>query len=70
MILAKIDVLKLDKSRFFRGQKGTYADLVLVDSPDPYGNDGFIAQSVSKEERERGEKGAIVGSFRRFDKKT
>jgi len=57
MIKIKIDVTKLDKSRFFKGAKGTYADLVIYenDQPDEYGNDFSVKQDCSKEDRERRE---------------
>jgi len=61
----KIDVTKLDKARFHKGQKGTYADLNLIidlDQVDQYGNNGFITQSVTKEEREAGLKLPILGN--------
>ena len=69
MIIAKIDVTKLDKGHFFKGQKGIYADLVLIpnkDGTDQYGNDGFVSQGVSKEAREKGTKGAIVGNYKQI----
>ncbi len=54
-ISIKIDVTKIDKSRLFKGEKGTYLDLttfVELDEQDKFGNNGFIAQSQTKEERE------------------
>lgn len=69
MIIAKIDVTKLDKSHFFKGQKGIYTDLMLIpnkDSGDQYGNDGFVSQGVSKEARDKGEKGKIVGNYKKI----
>jgi hypothetical protein len=71
MIIAKIDVTKLDKAHFFKGQKGIYADLVLIpnkDGTDQYGNDGFVSQGVSKEAREKGTKGSIVGNYRKINR--
>ena len=71
MIIAKIDVTKLDKGHFFKGQKGIYADLVLIpnkDGVDQYGNDGFVSQGVSKEAREKGEKGKIVGNYKKVNR--
>ncbi len=63
MITAKINVTKIAKERLFKGEKGTYLDLVLVETPDSqYGDDYVIYQSVSKEEREKGVKGAILGN--------
>lgn len=55
MIIAlKVDVTKLDKTAFFKGQKGTYADLTIFinDEPDQYGNDCSVKQDLGKERRE------------------
>ena len=64
LITLKIDVTKIDKSRLYKGSKGTYLDcqFFLEDEPDQYGNHGMITQAVSKEERESGVKGAILGN--------
>lgn len=65
MITAKIDVTKIDKDRLFKGKSGTYLDVALIPTPnDKYGNDYMIVQSVSKEEREAGERGPIIGNAR------
>lgn len=67
MKIAKIDVTKLDKAHFFKGAKGIYADLVLIpnrDGTDQYGNDGMVKQGVSKEAREAGKSGPIVGNYK------
>lgn len=68
MIKIKLDVTKLEKPRFFRGEKGIYCDLILVDSPNEY-SDGFVAQSVTAEERQAGVKGPIVGNWSNLVKK-
>ena len=71
MIIAKIDVTKLDKGHFFKGQKGIYADLVLIpnkDGVDQYGNDGMVKQGVSKEARDKGENGAILGNYKKINR--
>lgn len=63
----KIDVKKIAKEHLFVGAKGTYMDLTLMDNrdgTDEYGNDGFIVQSVTKEKREAGIKGPIIGNWR------
>lgn len=68
-ISIKIDVTKIDKSRLFKGEKGTYLDLTTMidlDELDQYGNNGFIAQSVSKEERQNGVKTPILGNVKVF----
>ena len=69
-IRIKLDVKKLQKELFFLANSGAvYADLTtfvdLVDK-DQYGNSGFITQDVSKEDREAGTKGPIVGNVSVF----
>ncbi len=64
-----IDVTKIEKARLIAGKKGKYLDAtVFIDlgEADQYGNHGFIAQSVSKEEREQGVKGPILGNVKVF----
>jgi hypothetical protein len=46
-VSVKIDVSKIDKSRMFKGEKGTYLDAVVfidMDNKDQYGNSGVITQ--------------------------
>jgi len=64
-----IDVSKIDKSRLFKGKKGTYMDLTTFidpDKPDQYEQHGFISQSTSKEEREQGVQTPILGNCKVF----
>lgn len=63
-ILVKVDVTKIPKERIFQGKKGKYADFILIDKPNDFGDDGFVSMSTSKEEREAGVKGEIVGNWR------
>jgi len=60
----KLDVTKLDKSAFFKGAKGTYADLTVYinDRPYQYDNDASVQQDLGKDRRQRGEKGPYVGN--------
>lgn len=61
----KIDVTKIEKDRLHKGAKGTYLDATVfldLSEKDKYGQSGMIAQSVSKEERDSGVKGAILGN--------
>lgn len=70
MKIAKIDVTKIDKAHLFKGNKGTYLDLVLMenkDGPDKFGNDGFCVQGVSKEARAQGVKGPIIGNWKHVE---
>jgi hypothetical protein len=65
----KIDVTKLDKARFFKGEKGTYADLtafVDLDNQSEYGDNGTVTQSVTKEEKQQGVKMPILGNVKVF----
>jgi len=65
----KIDVTKIDKARLFQGAKGTYLDLTAfidLDQQDQYENNGFISQSVSKEERAQSVQTPILGNTKVF----
>ena len=64
-----IDVTKLEKSRFFKGKKGTYAKLTcFVDTEETsqYGDNGTITQELSKEDRDNGVKLPILGNAKIF----
>lgn len=72
MIKYKIDVKKIDKAHLYAGEKGTYLSGVFFENKNgksEYGDDGFIIQDVSKDARERGEKGTIIGNWRRLESK-
>lgn len=63
----KLDLLKVDETALFKGEKGTYLDITLLDNrdgTDQYGNDGMIVQDIGKERRENGEKGPILGNWK------
>ena len=64
IVRLKLDVTKIDKARLFQGKKGVYLDatVFLNDEAGQYGDNGMITQDVSKEEREAGNKGAILGN--------
>lgn len=65
----KIDVTKIDKSRLFKGEKGTYLNLTTIidtENQDQYGNNGFISQETSREERQNGVKTPILGNTKVF----
>jgi hypothetical protein len=65
----RIDCTKIDKARLYAGAKGTYLDLttfVDTDQKDQYENNGFISQSVDKEEREQGVQTPILGNVKVF----
>jgi hypothetical protein len=64
LISLNIDVSKIDAKRLYKGKKGQYlsATLFLKEEVDQYGNNGFIVESITKEEREKGLKGTIIGN--------
>jgi hypothetical protein len=67
MITVKINVSKIDKTHLFEGKSGKYLDLVLRETPnDKYGNDYMVVQGVSKEARQKGVKGPILGNAKNF----
>lgn len=62
MIIAKINVTKIDKTKLFKGEKGTYLDVCLIETPNGQYGDFMVTQSISAEERKAGNKGAILGN--------
>ena len=66
IIRLSINIDLIEQARLYPGRKGRYLDatLFLNEETDQYGNNGFIAQSVTKEEREAGVKGPIIGNVK------
>jgi hypothetical protein len=65
IISVKINTAKIDKTKLFKGEKGTYLDITLLenkDGTDQYGNDFMVVQDIGKDARDKGEKGAILGN--------
>jgi hypothetical protein len=65
----KVDVLKIEKARLFAGAKGKYLDCTVfidLDELDQYGQSGMITQDVSKDEKQQGVKGPILGNAKVF----
>lgn len=65
MISLKLDVTKIDKARLFPGKKGTYLNLILIETPNSQYSDYMVKQQVSKEEREQGIE-IILGDGKNF----
>lgn len=67
-VIVSVDITKIDKEKCFKGKNGAlYLDLVLINTPDnQYGNTYMAVQGVSKEDREAGVKGAILGNGKVF----
>ena len=65
----KINVSNIDKNRLFRGKKGAYLDATVfvdLDNLDQYDSSGMITQDVSKEEKQQGVNGNILGNCKVF----
>ena len=63
VLKVKINVEKIDKTKLFNGKKGTYLDIILIPTPDnQYENTHMAVQGVTKEEREAGIRGEILGN--------
>jgi len=68
-ISLKINVSMIEKARLFKGAKGMYLDcttFVDLDNLDQYDNSGMITQDVTKEEKDSGTKGPILGNCKVF----
>lgn len=64
-ISVRIDLSKIDDNHVYKGEKGDYLDVTLMenrDGPDQYGNHYMVVQGVSKEARLRKERGPILGN--------
>lgn len=66
-ITASISLSRVDKSLLIEGKKGKYLAIAIFenrDGPDQYGNTHFVTQDVSKEMRQAGKQGPIIGNAR------
>lgn len=62
IITCKLDVKKITKSKLFEGAKGTYLSCTLVPTPNSEYGDYMIVEETTKEERDAGNKGMILGN--------
>lgn len=68
-ISLNIDVTRLNKSKLYKGAKGTYAKLTVFIDPnetDQYGNHGGITEEQTKEEQAAKAKKNYVGNAKVF----
>jgi len=70
MITLKIDVTKINKSRLYKGEKGTYLSCTMIDTPNSEYGDYMIVEETTKAEREAGTKGTILGNAKIIKPKT
>ena len=72
IIKVRIDVTKLNKEYFFKGEKGVYADVTILfnEKKDQYDCNGMVVQDVPKPVRDANPdiKGNILGNCRVFGK--
>lgn len=67
MISLSIKTEKIEKQHLIEGKNGKILSVVLFENRDgkgQYGDDGFAVQGVTKESRENGVRGPIVGNWR------
>ena len=66
ILKGSINVSKIDKAKLIAGAKGSYLNVSIMvkDELDNFGNIGMIIQDTTKEEREAGVKGAILGNIK------
>jgi hypothetical protein len=65
-IKLKVNVTRVLKEHLYAGKNGKYLDLVAwpnKNGPDQYGNTHFVCQEISREARDRGERGPIIGNL-------
>jgi len=62
MISLSINVSLINKKRLFQGKKGQYLDCILIETPASEYGDYMVVESISKEERDAGNKGTILGN--------
>ena len=69
IINVKVDVTKLDKNKFFKGKKGTYANITVAENMDGESEDGdthYVYESQSKEERDAKTPKNYLGNGKEF----
>ena len=69
IIKVNLNVDAIDGNRLFKGKKGRYIDLSIFvrDEVDQYGNQGFVTQNATKQEREQGVKMPIIGNIKVYN---
>lgn len=63
--------IPIEANAVYVGEKAQYLELTLIpnrDGPDKYGYTGFAVVNLTKQRREAGEKGPIIGNFKPIGK--
>ena len=64
-----INVSKIDKARLFEGKQGKYLDVITfidIDEVGQYGDNGMVVEGITKEEKDAGGQGTILGNSKVF----
>ena len=64
-----INVSKIDKARLFEGKQGKYLDVITfidIDEVGKYGHNGMVVEGITKEEKDAGGQGTILGNAKVF----
>lgn len=61
-IAIKINVEQISKGKLFKGEKGTYLNAVLIETPNSQHSEYMIVEESTKEERDAGTKSKIIGN--------
>lgn len=72
LIRLSINIDDISTERLVAGKKGRYLNAIcfVKDAPDQYGNNGFISESVSLDEKNAGKRGKIIGNIKVMTKNT
>ena len=66
-----LDVSKIDKTALYEspktGKKYLNITVLIREEKDQYQNDGFVIQKISKDRKNAGERGAILGNAKIMD---
>lgn len=65
-ISCNLDVTKLDKKRFYKGKKGTYANIMLWEV-EPDSESAEYGDYIVKQQGEKGDKMPILGNGKNVD---
>ena len=70
VLTGSIDLNKIDKSKIVEGKNGAkYVNIAIVETPNSQYNTHLIAMGTTKEEREKGVKGEVIGGIKKWDDK-
>lgn len=65
-IVGSINLSKVDKKRLFVSKKTgeKWLNIVVISTPSNEFSDFMVVESITKEERDKGEKGTIIGNLK------